>query len=945
MYLSPFPSSVRRAALLPPLLAAAAVAGEPPPAFPDARSLDPAIPAPAAALGHPVGDTAVRYETMWHYLEDLAEASNAVTLAPYAQSHEGRTLGCVTITSPANHARLEAIRADNARLADPRGLAEPDAERILRGLPGVAWLAYSIHGDELSSTDAAVQVAYQLAAGTDEATRRLREELVIHIDPPQNPDGRERYLSQLQTLTGRVPNPDYQAMQHAGLWSAGRGNHYLFDLNRDWLMQVHPETRGRAAAILAWNPHLLVDSHEMGSLETYLFDPPREPWNMHLSESNLGWRRRFSADQAAAFDRRGWSYYTQEWYEEWYPGYTNAWANLLGSVGLLYEQAGVNAASVRQRSGETLTYREAVTHQVVSTLANLETLRVNRAAVLRDFLADRRFAVSADGPFDETFLLPPSGDAARRRRFVEILERQGIEHTTARAPIEARDVADPWGTRTESRTFPAETLVVGSAQPHRRLMHAILGFDPHMSEAFLEEERKELERRRGSRIYDVTAWSLPLAFGLEAYWARQVAPAAAAPAPAPAGAAPAAPPATPPAYGWLLDGRSANVHAALVRLMEAGAKPRVASRAFAVGGHRYLPGAVLLRRHENPQDLDALVRRIGDDLDLEVRPAETALCAEGPDLGGERFFLLEPPRVAVASQWPVAPTSFGSTWYLLDARLGMRSSPINVQNLGDIDLRAYNVLVLPDTWSDSALRAVLDDGALARIRRWIESGGTLVALGGSAAFLADEKPGISAVRRRSDVLERLEVYAEAVGREKAARRIDVEPSGVWGTEPGSAPAAGEGGAARDGSAKDGAAPSKPDVEALKRADEWEAMFSPQGVFAAARLDPEHWLCAGLDERVAVLVGGTVALMSKHPVQTPARLEEAGRLRLSGLLWPEARARFADTAYATVERLGDGQVVLFLSDPFFRGYTEGSGRMLANAVLLGPGMGASQPVPW
>ena len=917
------------------------VAAAQPAAFPE-NDLDPGIPAPGAVIGHEIGAAAVRYEAMVRYLHALDDASDLVTLRSYARTHEGRELYYLTITSADNHARLDAIRADNARLADPRLMDDPaGADAIIADGPGVAWLAYSIHGDELSSTDAALQVAYQLAAGNDPATRRLRDELVIHIDPLQNADGRERYLSQLQTLQGKVPNPDYQAMQHAGLWSAGRGNHYLFDLNRDWLGLVHPETRGRAAVIRSWNPHLVVDSHEMGSLDTYLFDPPREPFNIHLSSENMKWRRVFSADQAAAFDRHGWSYYTGEWYEEWYPGYTNAWGNLHGAVGILYEQAGVNGAAITQPSGEKLTYRQAVAHHVVSSLANLESLRANRAAILRDFAADRRWAVSAAGPFNETFLLPPGGDPSRRARFIDLLERQGIEFSVAAGPIDASDVLDAWGTRSLTVTFPAGTLVVSSAQPLRRLMHAILGFDPHMSETFLKQERTELERRRGSRIYDVTGWSVPLAYGLDAAWAAHIVEAAVTAVeiqPEP-GLAPD--PDAENAYGFVIDGRSADVLRALVVLLEGGFKPRVASKSFTAGGVGYQPGAVLLRRHENPDSLDEVIARIDETLDVEIRPVLSALAGAGPDLGGQRFHLLHPPRVAIASQWPISTTSFGSIWYLLDARLGLRASPINVQSLRAIDLRAYNVLVLPGAWNAGLLAGVLDDAAVGRIRTWVEGGGTLIAVGGAAAFVSDERRDLSRVRLRRDVLGELDVYDEALARERAAREVSVDPAQLWGT----------GGAdrvddeRRENDDEQATRPGADDADALQRADAWDRIFSPQGVIAAARLDTEHWLCFGLDDRLPVLMQGRFAYMSKHPVATPVRFHDADGLRLGGLLWPEARRRWAGSAYATVERRGNGQIILFATDPFFRGYFEGSARLLSNAILLGPGMGTSQPVPW
>lgn len=918
-------------------------ADEPLEPFVDPATLAANIPTPESVIGYAVGRTAVRYDDLVRYLHALADASEFATVTPYAQSHEGRTLYYLTITSADNHARLEAIKADNAKLADPRKFSGPqEAQRIIERLPAIAWLAYSIHGDELSSTDAAMQVAYQLVAGTDAATKTLRDELVIHIDPLQNPDGRERYLAQLQTLAGKVANPDYQAMQHSGLWAAGRGNHYLFDLNRDWLMQVHPETRGRAAAILSWNPQLVVDSHEMGGLDTYLFEPPREPFNVNLSQKNLVWRRRFSADQAAAFNRHGWSYYTQEWYEEWYPGYTNAWANLLGAIGILYEQASVNAALVKQATGQTLTYREAVHHHVVSSLANLESLAANRREILGDYLEDRQWAVSSDGPFSETFLLPPSADRSKRARFVDVLRRQGIEFTTSDVPVEASEVIDIWGERTDAKTAPAGTLVVSSAQPHRRLLHAILGFDPHMADTFLAEERKELENRRSSRIYDITGWNLPMAYGLEAYWAKTIAP------------APADQDGSQPSshgkfneeasYGYLIDGHDSDVYRALIVLLDHECKPRVGSKPFTFCGQRYLPGAVLLRRHENPPQLPQVLRGIADELNLDIRSVDTALSDKGPDLGGRRFHLLHPLRVAIASQWPMATTSFGSTWFLLDHRLGLRASPINVQNLNSIDLRKYNVLVLPDVRRPKMLGGILDEDVLRKIKRWVEAGGTLIAMGGAAAFLADEDRDLSSVRLKRDVLDQLPVYEEAVGREKQARDVSVDPDLVWGAK---APTVEEEEPTEDEDEEQAEAKPKSDVdvEALKRTDEWHRLFRPRGSILAGSINPEHWLAFGLGDKLPVLVSGSFAYMSKHPVATPVRLVHEEDLRLSGLLWPEARQRWADSAYATVERVGNGQIILFASDPFFRGYFNGSGRLLLNAIVLGPGLGASQPIPW
>lgn len=941
--------------------------------FVDPANLDPNIPTPISVVGHAMGDGAVRYEPAMRYLRALAESSPLITMTPYATSHEGRPLYFLTITSKANHNRLDEIKANNAKLADPRTLADDaEAQRILDTQPGIAWLAYSIHGDELSSTDAAIQLAFQLVAGVDEQTRSLRDELVIHIDPLMNPDGRERYLAQLQTLVGKIPNTDHQSMQHSGLWSAGRGNHYLFDLNRDWLMQVHPETRGRAARIIEWNPQLVVDAHEMGPLETYLFDPPREPINNHESPTTMSWRHRFSADQAKAFDTHGWSYYTQEWYEEWYPGYTNSWTALQGAVGLLYEQAGVDGAAVKQRAGNMLTYHDSVFHHLTSSLANLESLRANRRAIQADYLKDRRWAVSADRSGSEALLVIPPKDDALLHRFADVLLRHGLEFGYAKAPFLASNVSSQYGTREGSRSMPEGTLILRAAQPRRRLLEALLEFDPHMSDEFLQDERKDLENHRGTRMYDTSAWNLCMAYGVDAYWARDL------PDDVPYRAPVVGDRDREPRpelgrdeknvtarkrYGYVVDGASGDIYRLIARLLDANIKVRVAREPFTVGGIDYDAGSLLLRNNENQpvsrteggrsrasetanhqsSSLHSTLRQLSADLHLAIRPVDTALCQDGPDLGGQRYALLQQPRVAIATQWPVSTSSFGAIWHLLDARVGLRVSPINLQGIGYVDLRSYNVLVIPEARGGGALSAIINDGVLEKLGKWVEGGGTLVAIGASAAFFANENRELSSVRLRRDVLGELEIYDEALQREHDARTVQLDSKRIWGS--------GDIEHSEPESNDDKHFGASGDDDKLGRQDAWRRMFSPNGVMVRADLNSEHWLSFGVaaslteEHQMPVMFTGANVLMAKHPVQVPVRLAPIGQLRMAGLLWPEARQRMANSAYATVERLGNGQIILFASDPFFRGYLEGTGRLLLNAVLLGPGLGASHPAPW
>ena len=907
--------------------------------FFESANLDTSIPTPESVVGHSVSEKAVRYSALVRYLQKLAETSERVKLTSYGQTHEGRTLYYLTITSPANHKRLDKIKADNAKLADPRKLKDTNqAKRLLKQLPAVAWLCYNIHGDELSSTDAAMYIAYRLAAGNDKATKKLLDEVVIHIDPLMNPDGRERYLSHLEQLTGSVSSPDVQAMQHMGLWARGRGNHYLFDLNRDWLMHAHPEIRSRIEVIRSWNPHLLVDSHEMGPYETYLFDPPREPLNIYLSENNMSWRQRFSVDQAAAFDRQGWSYYTRGWYSDWGPMYTNAWANLLGATGILYEQARANAATIKQPTGYETTFSETVHHHIVSSLANLETLRANRREILSDFFADKQWAVSKQGPHTETFLLPPAKDRSRWNSLVELIKRHGIEIEFARRPFHAENLTDIWANKTDSQTLPKGTLIARSSQPLRRMLHALLAFDPHFTDSFLAEERKDLENHRGSRIYDVTSWNLSMTFGLGAYWAQTISDVKTSGEPV--GSDPARAGLNKKnEYGYLIDFNNSDIYPALVRLFDNNCHLRIATKPFRTEDKSYPRGSVLLRGGENPDNLFDILQQIDTDFDVDIHTAETGLVQEGPDLGDRDFGLLSAPRVAIASQWPISSRFFGSVWYLLDHHIRLRTSPVNIQNINRVDLRKYNCFILP---SAGRLSSVLDERAVKKLKGWVEDGGTLIAIGDSAAFVAGKERGLCSVRLRRDVLDELTIYQEAVQREKNARNIKIDPAEIWDTKPAKDKEQKE---EKCKAEKNEKADSKDDVEKLKRTDEWQRIFSPKGTFVTGIVDTEHWLGFGLEDKMPIMFAGNYAFMSRHPVATPVRLADKEHLRLSGLLWPEAKLRIADTAYATVESVGSGQIILFAADPTFRDWLPGAQRLLLNAVLLGPGMGTSAPVPW
>lgn len=929
----------RAPAWLPPTYRYAA-----PPLTPGA--LDPAIATPDAVLGFPVGTRPATHAQIERCLNAWKDAPR-LRLHTYGQSHERRTLYYAVVTSPRNHERLAEIRAAISKLADPRKLRDDaDASAIARDTPAIAWMAYSIHGDELSSSDAAIIILHHLIACQGEEIARLLDELVIVFDPLMNPDGRDRIIRQLDEVNGYTPNLDAAAVQHAGRWPYGRGNHYLFDMNRDWVFGTQPETRGRQKLIAEWNPQLLVDSHEMGPHETYLFNPPREPINPNVQPQVRAWWQRFAADQAAALDRFGWSYYTREWADFWYPGYSDAYGVLHGAIGILYEQAETGGRPIRQETGQILTYSEAVHRQSVSSLTNLQTLRANREAVLTDYLRQHRswLAPPADAP--ALFVMPRGANASRERALLESLHRQGVEIEVATAPFRVAKGADAFGGRLDEREFPAGTMVVRRSQPRGGLVAALLDFDPRMVPEFLNDERRELETKQRSRIYDITAWSLPLASALDAYWCaaatglqtRAYEPEAAPPGAVlavattqPAPAAQGAPLATtlPRAYAHVIDGADDTVERALAELLMHGVRVRVAEKDFRAAGRSFERGSLLIRRHENDANLDDALRATAAESSATIHSVATGRSPDdGPDLGGGHFLLLRTPRVALFGGSAVSTVSYGQMWHLLDHELGLPASLFDVAARGGLDLRRYDVVILPNPSGGGAQAygPLIDD-----LKVWVNAGGTLIALDGAAEYLADEKLGLSAVRRRPDVLKDIDEYLYAAALDRVLGRTPVHPADVWETPterwPATMPA------------------EASEAERVARAqDEWRRVFSPVGAIARGEVNREHWLTFGCGELLPVFVEGSSVLLAKSPVEAPVRLAPVAQLRLSGLLWPEAAARLGGAAVATVERVGNGQVILFAYEPNLRAAWRATRRLVVNAILLGPGCGTSPPIP-
>lgn len=897
---------------------------------------DVSVAEPKEIFGHPIGTWPVRYNNLVEYINLIAETSDRVRLETHGTTHEGRELFNIFISTEENLEKLKEHRDNMSRLADPTiNLSTAERKSLLDDLPAFAWLGYSIHGDEISGVDAAMQLLYHLTAGRDSVTLHLLKNVIVIIDPTENPDGRERYLSMLQSYRSSTPNYDRHSLQHGGVWPAGRGNHYLFDLNRDWILVNQPETRGKLRTILDYNPVMTVDAHEMGANATYLFTPPREPINANTPENVRKWWDVFSKEQAGAFDAHRWPYYVGEWHEQWYPGYGSAWSTFFGSIGILYEQAGVDGAFVKQGDDYVLSYHESVNHQFTSSLTNLYTVANNRRELLSDY-RDTRLAILKQGQNSGLkYLIEPGRDRLKMNRFIQSLLDQNIQVSRAANSFTVGKATNIYGKDFRSKSFAAGTYIVSTAQAHGALAKTIFEFDPHFSAEFLKEERRELEKHGDTRVYEVTAWSAPVAYNLDAYSTNSaVSVAAESVTELSKGAGELYQPEA--KYAFVIDMEGEKTYRALNLLFQKEVIVFGSQKPFTLENRNYQAGALVIRSRGNRENLVEMLSEIAAEIGINIYGVNSGSSSKGSYLGAPTFEVLRQPRVALLTGSPFSSTSFATLWFSLDKQIEIPHSLLYLENLQRTDLAKYNVLIVPTSWG-SALGERFGKSGTSKIKSWVKNGGTLICMGQSAVWAADSSTGLSQVRLKRQSLDKLDKYATAVSRERQAEQPEIDTMAIW--HPEKVPVS-------DEVTDDDKEKKSPDgKEKAEETDKWQRKFYPRGVIMNAALDREFWLSIGLGKNVPAMMYTSYAFLASPPVKTVARFEKSNDLRIAGLLWPEARARWAETAYATRESSGKGQIILFAHEPNMRAYFYGTRGMFMNAVLYGPGFGTSFDTPY
>ncbi len=693
---------------------------------------NPNISTPAELTGHRFGQLHTYYWEMEDFILAMDKESDRVKVQSYGKTYQGRKLYTVIISSPENMGRLKEIRQANLKLTDPGKTSRAEADRISQWLPSIVWLGYNIHGNEASGMEAAIRTIYQLTAGTDKVTQSIMKNVVCIIDPLQNPDGHDRYVQTVRSIVTLHSHPDPIDIEHSSPWPGGRTNHYLFDLNRDFFLKTQVESQQKAKVYHHWMPHVFADLHEMGSNSTYFFAPPMSPYNEYVKPELKKWWNIIAAANAKAFDHFSWGYYTKESFDAFYPGYGVSYPSINGAIGMTYEEAAARGVSIQRDDGSILTLREAAWHHFTTSMATLKIIAENRREKVKDFY---KFFVTAlqeakTDPMKEIVLIPDS-DPQITAKLVKNLLVEGIEIKQATASFSSKKVTSYFTKKTGVKSFPAGSYIISLNQPQKVLIKAILAPESPLNKAFIEEEKQRKANRERSHFYDITAWSMPLTYGVDAYWTGIPLPVKTVTVTS-----------VPAIVGSVTNGRAKqaylipfNTLAAsklLIQLLAGDYRVRIARKSFALDGKEWPKGTLVVRVNRNRESIHEIIRQLAKKFGVTVTAIHHGLAERGIDLGSNNIATIVKPKIALLAEAPTAPYSYGAINFLFEREFDLPFTRINMKSLGN--LKDFNVLVLPGgNYVDNVSKI-----ALHSLKNWIRAGGTVVAVSGAVNWLRQD---------------------------------------------------------------------------------------------------------------------------------------------------------------------------------------------------------------
>lgn len=813
--------------------------------FPGNQILNSAIPSPEQFLGYPIGNHHTRYDKVVEYIKELDRLSDRMTSKIIGYTYEQRPQIVATITAPANHARLEEIRLANIKRARNTGGDDQ---------PLVITLGYNVHGNEPSSTEAAMLTAYYLTASQSEETNQWLNSMVILLDPCYNPDGRDRHTHWANIHQGDPMVSDPLDREHNEVWPGGRTNHYWFDLNRDWFLGVHPESKNRIKLFHEWMPYVMTDHHEMGSNSTFYFDPGKYSSNNPIVPPYLYdiIYPKFGEYFSKAANSIQSLYYTKESYDKLYPGYGSSYVNFYGGAGFLFEQAS-SRGHIQETTTIPLTFGFTIRNQVTSSLATIRASLAEKASLLkcrRDFYTTAAQQAKAN-PI-KAYLFGDAADQTRTEAFVNLLRLHQV------------DVYDLDNDMTQDgiKYLKGKTYLVPTDQPNYIMVRTI--FEKGITYT-------------DSLFYDASTWSLIHAFNLpyselkgaftkgnklmndldqkvKSFDKSD--------------------------YGYLVSQKDYNVYRMMYRLQENEIITQTSFKPFSIMvngktesfsyGTLFIPVQQQLKKSD---EIYTLLKKIEAECKLDIYPVNTSYAVSGIDLGSNFMRTLKKIKALMLVGQSVAAGEAGEVWHLLDQRVGMPITKVEINQLNRVNFNDYTTLVMVNGVY------TIEKPIIEKIKTWLNAGGTLITFKSASEWAIRE--GLSKEKIiTADTLSPIRSNYEDIQNREGAKQL-------------------------------GGSIFEADLD----------ITNPIGFSFS-------------DRKISVYKNSRTFLStSKNPIGTVARY--AAKPLIGGYLHPGNEPKIANSAAILCSYEGTGRVILFADDPNFRAIWYGTNKLFLNALFFGP----------
>ncbi len=838
------------------------------------------IQSPSEYLGYDMGESFTLYANVTSYFKYLAESSDRLMLTEYGETYEGRKLYTAVISSPENLARIDELKADNIALGDPRNISNARAQQIISEKPVFVSYSYNIHGNEASGTEAALQVSYRFAAAEDRETEDILDNSVLIFYICINPDGRDRYVYWYEGVKRSVVGVQPRDLDHYAPWPNGRTNHYWFDLNRDWIWGIHPESRGHTGEYVSWMPQIHTDYHEQGYNANYFTVPGTTPRNLLLPDNYEPLADTIGRANIAAFDQHRINYFTREAFDFFYPGYGSSYPSVMNAIGMLTEQGGIGAGqAVTTDDGQVLTLKQRVFDHYTTSVATIKKA-VSQKELFNQYYHDSSNPKNSKSDTKSFLLINDGGPYLDE--VTNILLHHDIEVYETAGKQKAANLYSYRTDQSESINVPDGSIIIHTDQPKHLLINSIL------SKQMIIED---------SVMYDMATWSAPLAYNLEAYSSNR------------------------PinlksdlltekneekgtvinrdaSYAYVIDWNQRYAPKALGMLWDKGYRVRSSAEPFGDQDHSFHAGSLVILQGRNldlknswQEDMDEIAANSG----VTIIGMNTGRMTTGYDLAARSNKTLEQPRVALLVEPPFNTYTCGQLYYLFDQEtelavdrirtsiLAQTAMPKLGSRYGYANLDDYDVLILAGGGNN--LSKIFEEEQQKQLKDWVSDGGVIVATESASSFFTKGNSIVGSAEIKKAITDSSDVakYLKYANRTDYFGKKRIPGSALYG-----------------------------------------------------HVDVSHPLAFGLKEDLYSLSFNGTALVPNAQLETVVHYhQDPNKLLVSGYASDENLKHLAGLSSAAVERIGAGKIVHLVDNTQYRMFWRGPSRMMQNAVMLLP----------